>query len=195
MSSVPKSSAVTWYDVLGVLPDASQQDIRAAWQARRAALAPGLLAGAAPDVLAAAGRAGQAVDEAGRVLGDAATRQAYDVNIGVVRPGEGLEPPGVGPTGPDVTLGERWTMADEEALEDPPVRPSHVLAPDVGGLFYHACVEVAGRAGLHVAPVQLTAHPMPVEGLVVAQSPAAGHRVHAGSTLTVQLWHPPEPTR
>src|SRR5512135_201303 len=104
MSSVPKSSAVTWYDVLGVLPDATQQEIRTAWQARRAALAPGLLAGAAPDVLAAAGRAGQAVDEAGRVLGDAATRQAYDVDVGVVRPGEGLEPPGVGPTGPDVTL-------------------------------------------------------------------------------------------
>lgn len=98
------SSAVTWYDVLGVLPDASQQDIRAAWQARREALAPDLLAGATPAVLAA-----------------------------------------------------------------------------------------AGRAGLDVAPVQLTAHPMPVEGLVVAQAPAAGQRVHRNSTLTVQLWHPPEP--
>ena len=64
-----------------------------------------------------------------------------------------------------------------------------------GGLFYHACVEVAGRAGLHVAPVQLTAHPMPVEGLVVAQAPAAGQRVHRDSTLTVQLWHPPGPAR
>jgi curved DNA-binding protein CbpA len=42
------NSAVTWYDVLGVLPDASQEDIRAAWQARREALAPGLLAGAPP---------------------------------------------------------------------------------------------------------------------------------------------------
>jgi hypothetical protein len=42
------NSAVTWYDVLGVLPDASQEDIRAAWQARREALTPGLLAGAAP---------------------------------------------------------------------------------------------------------------------------------------------------
>lgn len=187
------SSAVTWYDVLGVLPDASQQDIRAAWQARREALAPDLLAGATPAVLAAAGRAVRAVDEAGRVLGAAATRESYDADIGVLRPGEGLEPPGVGPTGPDITLGERWTTADEAALQGAPDPSPHVVAPDVGGLFYHACVEVAGRAGLHVAPVQLTAHPMPVEGLVVAQTPAAGQRVHRDSTLTVQLWHPPEP--
>lgn len=81
------NSAVTWYDVLGVLPDASQDDIRAAWQARREALAPGLLDGAPPGVLAAAGRAVQAVDEAGRVLGDAAARTAYDADIGVTRPG------------------------------------------------------------------------------------------------------------
>ncbi|MGP7997130.1 MAG: PASTA domain-containing protein [Streptosporangiaceae bacterium] len=189
------TSIVTWYDVLGVLPDATPGDIQAGWQARRAALAPGLLTGAPPDVRAAAGRAVALVDEARRVLGDPATRGPYDAGAGVTRPGEGLEPPGAGPTGPDVTLGQRWTTADEEALRDPPVRPSHVLAPDVGGLFYHACLEVAGRLGLHVAPVRLTAHPMPVEGLVVAQTPAPGHRVHAGSTLTVQLWHPPEPDR
>ena len=194
MSSAAKNSTVTWYDVLGVLPDATQGDIRAAWQARREALAPGLLDGAPPDVLAAADRAVQAVDEAGRVLGNAATRTAYDADIGVTRPGEGLVKPGSGPTGPNVTLGKRWTTADEEALEDP-VRPTHVAAPDVGGLFYRACVEVAGRAGLHVAPVALTAHPMPVEGLVVGQEPAPGQRVHTDSTLTVQLWHPPEPDR
>jgi len=188
------NSTVTWYDVLGVLPDASQDDIRAAWQARREALAPGLLDGAPPAVLAAADRAVRAVDEAGRVLGNDATRTAYDADIGVTRPGEGLEPPDAGPTGPDVTLGKRWTTADQEALEDP-VRPAHVAAPDVGGLFYRACVEVAGRAGLHVASVTLTAHPMPVEGLVVGQEPAPGQRVHTDSTLTVQLWHPPEPGR
>lgn len=186
------SSVVTWYDVLGVRPDATTGDIRAAWQARRTALAPGLLAGAPAGVLAAADRAVKSVDQAGRVLGAPTARASYDEEIGVTRPGEGLEPPGAGPTGPDVTLGKRWTTADEEALEDP-VRPSHVAAPDVGGLFYRACLEVAGRAGLHLAPVHLTAHPMPVEGLVVAQTPAPGHRVHIGSTLTVQVWHPAGP--
>ena len=51
------------------------------------------------------------------------------------------------------------------------------------------------RAGLHVASVALTERPMPVEGLVVGQTPAPGDRVHTGSTLTVQVWHPPEPAR
>lgn len=187
-------SAATWYDVLGVLPDATTADIRAAWQARRAALAPDVLAGAPSEVLAAADRAVQAVDEAGRVLGDPAARESYDAQIGVSRAGEGLVKPGSGPTGPDITLGERWTTVDDEALQDP-VRPTHVVAPDVDGLFYRACVEVAGRAGLHVAPVALTERPMPVEGLVVGQTPAAGHRLHTGSTLTVQVWHPAEPDR
>ena len=45
-------------------------------------------------------------------------------------------------------------------------------AGDVGGLFYRACLDVAGRVGLHLAPVRLTAHPMPVEGLVAGQTPA-----------------------
>ena len=187
------NSTVTWYDVLGVLPDASQDEVRAAWQTRREALAPGLLDGAPSAVLAAADRAVQAVDEAGRVLGNADTRTAYDADIGVMRPGEGLEPPDAGPTGPDVTLGKRWTTADQEALAGAPGPSPRVVTPDVGGLFYHACVEVAGRVGLHVAPVQLTAHPMPVEGLVVGQTPAPGQHVHRDSTLTVQLWHPPGP--
>jgi hypothetical protein len=51
----------------------------------------------------------------------------------------------------------------------------------------------AGRVGLHVARVALTARPMPVEGLVVGQTPAPGDRVHRDSTLTVQLWHPAAP--
>jgi beta-lactam-binding protein with PASTA domain len=36
---------------------------------------------------------------------------------------------------------------------------------------------------------------MPVDGLVVGQKPAPGERVHRNSTLTVQVWHPPEPGR
>jgi len=63
-------SLITWYDVLGVLPDAAPEDIDAAWQARRAALQPGALAGAPPDVLSAADRARQVVEEAWGVLGD-----------------------------------------------------------------------------------------------------------------------------
>ena len=49
------TSVLTWYDVLGVLPDAPPGDIRQAWQARKAALQPDTLAGAAPEVLAGGG--------------------------------------------------------------------------------------------------------------------------------------------
>jgi hypothetical protein len=184
---------VTWYDVLGVLPDAPPDDIREAWQGRMAALQPGMLAGVSAEVLSAADRARQAVTEAGRVLADPAARESYDEKIGFARPGEGLTPEWRGPSGPDVSLGEGWSTANEEALEPYADRPSHVMVPDVGGLFYGVCMDVAGRVGLHVDPVRLTPRPMPVEGLVVGQTPAAGERVRRNSRLTVRVWHPPEP--
>ena len=183
---------ITWYDVLGVLPDATPDDIREAWQARTAVLEPDILAGATPDVLFAAQRARKAVEEAWRVLADPAVRESYDEDIGFLRPGEGLASPSRGPLGPDVSLGQGWSTADEEAMEPYSDRPSRVMVPDVRGLFYRACMDVAGRIGLHLAPIRLTPDPMPVEGLVVGQSPASGKRVHRDSTLTVQLWHPPK---
>jgi hypothetical protein len=186
-------SGITWYDVLGVLPDAAPQDIRAAWQARNAALQPDTLAAAPPDVLSAADRARQVVEGAWGVLADPAARASYDEEIGFARPGEGLTPPGRGPSGPDVSLGQGWSTADEESLEPYPDPHSRVVVPAVTGLFYGACTEVAGRLGLHVAPIRLTPHPMPVDGLVVGQTPAPGERVRRDSTLTVQVWHPSEP--
>jgi len=143
--------------------------------------------------LSAAQRALQAVEEAWRVLTDPAARESYDQDIGFLRPGEGLASPSRGPLGPDVSLGEGWSSADEEALEPYSDRPSRVVVPDVRGLFYQACMGVAGRIGLHLAAIRLTPHPMPAEGLVVGQTPAPGKRVHRDSTLTVQLWHPPKP--
>ena len=186
-------SGITWYDVLGVLPDAPTQDIGTAWEASRAVLQPAALAGAPPDVLPAADRARQVVDEAGGVLADPAARALYDEQIGFARPGEGLSSPGRGPSGPDVSLGHGWSTADEESLEPYSDPPSRVVVPDVTCLFYGACLEVAGRLGLHVAPILLTSHPMPVDGLVVGQTPAPGERAHRDSTLTVQVWHPSEP--
>ena len=187
------SVLVTWYDVLGVLPDASPDDIRMAWLGRLDALQPGTLAAASPEVTSAADLARQAVQEAGRVLGDPAARESYDEEIGFARPGEGLASPWRGPSSPDVSLGERWSRADEEALEPYPDPPSRVVVPDVRGLFYGACMDVLGRVGLHAEPIQLTSRPMPVEGLVVGQTPAAGERVHRNSRLTVRIWHPSEP--
>ena len=185
---------ITWYDVLGVLPDATPDDIREAWQARTAVLEPDILAGATPDVLFAAQRARKALEEAWRVLADPAVRESYDEDIGFLRPGEGLPPSSWGPPDPDVSLGEGWPAASGEA-EPYPSRSSRVVVPDVSGLFYGACMDVVGRIGLHVAPIQLTRHPMPVDGLVVGQTPAPGKRIriHRDSTLTIRVWHPPEP--
>ncbi len=187
------TSGISWYDVLGVLPDASADDILQAWRVRNAALQPGVLAGAPPEVAPAADRAQHMVEEAFRVLADPVARESYDVNMGFVRPGEGLAPPWRGPSGPDVGLGAGWSEADEEALEPYEDPPSRVAVPDVRGLFYGACMEVAGRIGLHTAPIRLTSHPMPVDGLVVSQRPGPGERVRRDSTLTVELWHPSEP--
>src|SRR5215467_4038394 len=106
---------ITWYDVLGVLPDATPDDIREAWQARTAVLEPDILAGATPDVLFAAQRARKALEEAWRVLADPAVRESYDEDIGFLRPGEGLASPSRGPLGPNVNLGQGWSTADDEA--------------------------------------------------------------------------------
>jgi hypothetical protein len=184
------TSILTWYDVLGVLPDATPEEIREACQARGATLQQGTLAGAPPEVLSAAERALQAVQEAWRVLADPVARESYDQEIGIFRSGEGLTPPSRGPSGPDVSLGEGWSQANEEALEPYSDPRARVPVPDVRGLFFQACMHVTGRIGLHVAPIQLTPHPLPVEGLVVGQTPAPGERVHRDSTLTVRVWHP-----
>jgi DnaJ domain len=189
----PLPSVVTWYDVLGVVPGATPDDIQSAWQARLAALDPGKLAGAPANVLSAADRSRQAVEEAWHVLADPATREAYDEDIGFHRPGEGLGPRSERPAEPGDSLAEGWSLADEDALASYGSPPSHVLVPDLGGLFYHVCLSIADRVGLRLDPVRLTEHPMPVDGLAVGQAPAAGKRVHRDSTLTVQLWHPPEP--
>jgi curved DNA-binding protein CbpA len=92
-----------------VLPDAAPDDIRQARQAGMAALQPGTLAEASPEVVSVAHRARQAAEEAWRVLADPAARASYDRDIGFLRPGEGLASPSRGPSGPDVSLGEDWS--------------------------------------------------------------------------------------
>jgi hypothetical protein len=144
-------------------------------------------------VLSAADRARQVVEEAWGVLGDPVVRERYDEEIGFARPREGLAPPGRGPSGPDVSLGKGWSTANEESLEPYSDRHARVVVPDVTGLFYRVCMEVTGRLGLDVAPIRLTPHPMPVDGLVVGQTPVPGERVRRDSTLTVRVWHPSEP--
>jgi hypothetical protein len=70
-----------------------------------------------------------------------------------------------------------------------------VAVPDVRGLFYHVCLELATRRGLHVRIVRLTERPMAVDGLVVDQDPRPSAKPYRSDTLTVQLWHPPARSR
>jgi curved DNA-binding protein CbpA len=48
---------ITWYDILGVLPDASADTIQQAYEAKASLLRPPLISGAPSKVLTAASRA------------------------------------------------------------------------------------------------------------------------------------------
>jgi hypothetical protein len=56
-----------------------------------------------------------------------------------------------------------------------------------------ACLELVGRLDLRVTAVRLTQHPMPVDGLVVGQSPMPPAKIRRAGELTVQVWHPAVP--
>jgi len=188
---------LTWYDVLGVLPGASPMRVESAYQERARLLDPRMFNGAPSKVLKAADAARATVDEAWNILQDADVRRRYDAQLAVGRNGEGLDSAQSIPSVSGGTPSGRYVTADVviAALEDlmtPHHSPSReVIVPDLRGLFMRSCLQVTGDLGLHVEMVQLTEHPMPVEGLVVDQSPRPGAEVRRSSTLTVEIWHPP----
>jgi curved DNA-binding protein CbpA len=202
-------SGITLYDILGVTPGASSETIRRAHEAKARQLAPDRLADAPPDVLAAAARARTALDKALLILGDRAQRERYDDEAGIRGKGLGLVRPEPTPSrlGLDLVAGVisaagALSAADApgalDALADwlapaarPPHRSRHVVVPDLRGLFFGPAQHAAGKAGLRIRTVRLTEQPLPVEGLVVSQSPPPGERVDRSSTLTIDVWHPP----
>ena len=195
---------VTWYDVLDVMPGASTAEIQDKYGARARLLRPALIAGAPSAVITAASRAQQILDSARRVLGDPATRARYDEAVGIRRSGGGLaqqedfpSEPGWGPEDVDLIADTRGAellgglMALTDWLAPHPSPPRWVMVPDVRGLFYVTCLQIVGKLGLRIREIQLTEHPMPVEGLVVGQSPRPATKARRASELTVQVWHPP----
>lgn len=204
MAELGRESGITWYDVLGVMPGATAEQVRNQHDAKLRLLRPELIAGAPSPVIAAASRAREILDAAERVLTDPANRARYDEAVGIRRRGGGLTPPvnfasqprgdwpdadflpgevGLGVLGALLVLGEWMTPHPR-----PPIR---VAVPDFRGLFYGACLGIAGKLGFRIITVRLTDRPMPVEGLVVGQSPEPAERARHGSGLTVRVWHPP----
>jgi DnaJ-class molecular chaperone len=71
-----------YYDVLGVEPSATQDDLRRAYYRRAQLLHPDRHAGAAKDVVAEAERSLRELNEAWSVLRDPQQRHRYDKSIG-----------------------------------------------------------------------------------------------------------------
>ena len=200
-------SGITWYNVLGVLPGAEARKIKREYDGKAALLRPELISGAPPNVLTAVTRAQELLDMAWEVLGDPESRKRYDEAVGLRRSGGGLGQPGTGPADPALRsadlgmTGERGgdaaggLLALTGGLRPRRRRNRPVAVPDVSGLFYHVCLEVATRRGLRVRIVRLTECPMAVDGLVVDQDPRPPAKAYRGDKLTVQLWHPPARSR
>jgi len=197
-------SGITWYDILGVLPSVSVTKIQREYDAKASLLRPELISGAPSTVVKAASRAQGILDAAWRVLRDPVNRELYDEEIGFRRSGEGLasrasfpSEPGWGPA--DFSFAGGWRvagllgplMAIGDWLAPHPRPRGRVPVPDVRGLFYSVGLEVTGRLGLQVRTVRLTEHPMPVDGLIVDQSPLPPAKVRRAGALTVEVWHPP----
>jgi hypothetical protein len=192
---------ITWYEVLGVLPGVQPEKIRQKYDERTSLLRSEMIAGAPSNVLTAVGRARNFLDTAWEILSDPASRNRYDEAAGFRRKG-------LTPSGPFAT--SSWHDSSDSAvvgdmsgdalagllgldgfLGGASRRSSKVPVPDVQGLFYDVCMEVVGRLGLRVRSVQLTPHPMPVDGLVVDQVPRAPGKLRRGETVTAHVWHPP----
>ena len=203
MAELGKGTVITWYDVLGLLPGASAEQVKHQHDAKVSLLRPALLTGAPSPVVTAATRARKILDAAQRVLADPDSRARYDAAAGIRGDGGGLvrrggfrSEPGspsddgllAGNPGAEM-LGALLALSDW--LTPHPAPPRRVTVPDVRGLFFSVCLGITGKLGLRVASVRLTAHPMPVDGLVVAQSPKGATRARRGSALTVEVWHPP----
>ena len=195
---------ITWYDLLGALPDASSEDIQHAYDAKADVLRPELLSAAPPTVVTAAARAQGIIDAARQVLGDPASRQRYNEAAGLWGSGGGLGQPPDSPAGsglPDADFAAgnpgaevlRGLGALNLWLARHPEHQRRIPVPDVRGLFYDMFQQVVGRLDIEITFVQLTEHPMPVEGLVVDQFPGPSAKIHRRDELAVQVWHPTRP--
>jgi beta-lactam-binding protein with PASTA domain len=111
--------------------------------------------------------------------------------------GEGLEGEPSIPTesGPDYQVpspaGVAEAVLDALAGWLAPRRESRVVrVPELRGMHVSETFLPALRAGIKLKVVRVTAHPAPVDGVVVAQDPVPGTRVRRGSHVFLIVRHP-----
>jgi hypothetical protein len=203
------TSGVTWYSVLGALPGAEPDQIQQHYDAKADVLRSEHVTGQPSNVVSAVSKARALLDQARLVLTDRESRLRYDEQIGIRPAGGGLIRTGTFATeagwgSPDAddmagfddagtALGVMAEMTDIFTPR-PPRRPGRMLMPDVRFLFYSVCREVVARLGLPLTVVRLTEHPMPVDGLVIDQTPKPMTKARRSGGLTIQVWHPPART-
>src|SRR6516162_4410099 len=166
---------ITWYDLLGALPDASSEDIQRAYDAKARLLRPELLAGAPSTVVTAAARAQGIIEAARQVLSDPASRQQYDEAAGLWGSGGGLNEPSDSPAGSG--LPDSDVAADNPGaevlrglgglnlwLDRHADYQRRIPVPDVQGLFYDVFVGVVGRLDLRTRSFRLPEAPLWVRG-------------------------------
>jgi hypothetical protein len=194
---------LSYYDILGVEPGASADEIRLAYETKAGVLAPAMISGAPSKVVGVVDRARAGLEIAQRTLLDPAARRQYDTEIGILRPGTGLTDPVPVPSEGNWTstpFAGRYGLTSDalvdmlglvaDWLAPRPAPPRRVAVPDVRGLFVTGARRLLVASGLRSEVVQLTHDAIPVEGLVVDQSLQAGTKAHRSSTVTVQVWHP-----
>jgi curved DNA-binding protein CbpA len=169
---VPES--VTWYDVLGVAPGASAVTLRRAHEERLLQLRS-FLTPPVPVPVGSASAASALTPAGPSPVASAASRAAAAVDEAWLVLGD-----------PE----QRRRYDTQLAVRLPQRRRRRLTVPDVRGLFYRSSQTVAATAGLRLAVIRLTGDPLPVEGLVIGQSPDPGETVRRRSTLTIQVWHP-----
>ena len=193
---------ITWYEVLGILPGADAEKIRRKYEERVTLLRGEMIAGAPSDVLIVIRRAQEFLDGAWEVLGNPAVRERYDVAAGFRRRGGSLGESRLTPFDTEDDFSEFGMAMGGDVLSallelkgwlrpGPGRRSKRVPVPNIRGLFYDVSMEVVGRLGLKIRSVQLTPHPMPVDGLVIDQSPRAPGKLRLDETVTAHVWHPP----
>lgn len=134
------------YELLEVLPSATQEEIHRAYLDKARRLHPDALVGASPDVVRRSARAMQSLNEAWHVLRDPARRRKYDGELDLPSP---ARRPDVGPD--DEPIANDWVSAN---LAEGPVRRSR---PADLAMLAPAALIVAGVGLLVFATMTMSA--------------------------------------